>query len=171
MNAPPHPRTFGRNVKSEPRTRGPLPGRRYRAPSPTTKLAHHTQIRATADDRRNARDSSNSRREDRARRVAAIDKEDSMPLARAVTFDGVNKDRIEEIKREMAEGERPEGLPATEIILLHDADAEKSLVILFFDSEDDYARGDEALNAMPTGDTPGQRTSVTKYDVAIRMSA
>ena len=89
-----------------------------------------------------------------------------MALARAVTFDGVNKDRIEELKREISEGERPEGLPATEIVVLHDADAEKSLVILFFDTEDDYKRGDEALNAMPTGDTPGQRTSVTKYDVA-----
>jgi hypothetical protein len=93
-----------------------------------------------------------------------------MALARAVTFDGVNKDRIEELKREISEGERPEGLPASEIVVLHDADAEKSLVILFFDTEDDYKRGDEALNAMPTGDTPGQRTSVTKYDVAIRMS-
>jgi hypothetical protein len=93
-----------------------------------------------------------------------------MALARAVTFDGVNKDRIEELKREISEGERPEGLPASEIVVLHDADAEKSLVILFFDTEDDYRRGDEALNAMPTGDTPGQRTSVTKYDVAIRMS-
>jgi hypothetical protein len=93
-----------------------------------------------------------------------------MPLARAVTFDGVNKDRIEELKREISEGERPEGLPASEIVVLHDAEAEKSLVILFFDTEDDYKRGDEALNAMPTGDTPGQRTSVTKYDVAIRMS-
>ena len=93
-----------------------------------------------------------------------------MALARAVTFDGVNKDRIEELRREISEGERPEGLPASEIVVLHDADAEKSLVILFFDTEDDYKRGDETLNAMPTGDTPGQRTSVTKYDVAIRMS-
>ena len=93
-----------------------------------------------------------------------------MALARAVTFDGVNKDRIEELKREISDGERPEGLPASEIVVLHDAEAEKSLVILFFDTEDDYQRGDEALNAMPTGDTPGQRTSVTKYDVAIRMS-
>ena len=93
-----------------------------------------------------------------------------MALARAVTFEGVNKDRIEELKREISDGERPEGLPATEIVVLHDADAEKSLVILFFDNEDDYKRGNEALNAMPTGDTPGQRTSVTKYDVAIRMS-
>jgi hypothetical protein len=55
-------------------------------------------------------------------------------------------------------------------VMLHDADAEKSLVILFFETEEDYKRGDETLNAMPTGDTPGQRTSVTKYEVAIRMS-
>jgi hypothetical protein len=47
---------------------------------------------------------------------------------------------------------------------------EKSLVVLLFESDDDYRRGDETLSAMPTEDTPGQRTSVTKYDVAIRMA-
>lgn len=94
-----------------------------------------------------------------------------MALARVVSFDGVSKDRIEEMKREMSDGERPEGVPATEIILLHDADAEKSLVILFFDTEDDYQRGNETLSAMPSSDTPGQRASVNKYDVAIRMRA
>jgi hypothetical protein len=100
-----------------------------------------------------------------------LDKEGSMALARVVSFDGVSKDRIEELKREMSDGEQPEGLPATEVVMLHDADAEKSLVILFFETEEDYKRGDETLNAMPTGDTPGQRASVTKYDVAVRMSA
>jgi hypothetical protein len=100
-----------------------------------------------------------------------LDKEGSMALARVVSFDGVSKDRIEELKREMSEGEQPEGLPATEVVMLHDADSEKSLVILFFETEEDYKRGDETLNAMPSGDTPGQRASVTKYDVAIRMSA
>ena len=43
-------------------------------------------------------------------------------------------------------------------------------MILFFETEDDYRRGDEALNAMPAGDTPGQRTSVAKYEVAVRMA-
>jgi hypothetical protein len=43
-------------------------------------------------------------------------------------------------------------------------------VILFFDSEDDYQRGDEVLSAMPADDTPGTRTSVAKYDVAVRVS-
>jgi hypothetical protein len=95
-----------------------------------------------------------------------------MALARVVSFEGVSKDRMNEMKREMDEsGGRPEGVPATEIIVLHDAEAEKSLVILLFDSEADYERGDEALNAMPAGDTPGRRTSVTKYDVASRMTA
>jgi hypothetical protein len=92
-----------------------------------------------------------------------------MALARVVTFDGVSSDRMAEMQREMEGSERPEGVPATEIIVLHDPEAEKSLVILFFETDDDYKRGDEALNAMPASDTPGQRTSVTKYQVATRM--
>jgi hypothetical protein len=93
-----------------------------------------------------------------------------MALARVVAFDGVSKDRIEEMKREMQEGDRPEGLDVTEAIVLHEPEAEKSLVILFFENEDDYKRGDEILNAMPADDTPGQRREVTRYDVAIRMT-
>jgi hypothetical protein len=93
-----------------------------------------------------------------------------MALARVVTFDGVSKERIEEMKRDMDSGERPEGLDATEIIVLHDAEAEQSQVILFFEDEDAYRRGDEILSAMPAGDTPGERTGVTRYDVAIRMT-
>ena len=95
-----------------------------------------------------------------------------MPLARVVAFDGVSSDRMAEMQREMQEdGDRPEDVPATEIVVLHDPEAEKSLVILFFETDEDYQRGDEALNAMPAGDTPGQRTSVTKYQVAARMKA
>jgi hypothetical protein len=93
-----------------------------------------------------------------------------MALARVVTFEGVGKDRVEQLKRELSEGERPEEIPATEIVVLHDSDAEKSVVVVFFDSEDDYRRGDAALNAMPADDTPGRRTSVAKYDVAIRVT-
>jgi heme-degrading monooxygenase HmoA len=94
-----------------------------------------------------------------------------MALARVVTFEGVSKDRMDEMDREMKDGQRPEGFPGTEIVVLHDAEAEKSLVIVFFETEDDYKRGDEMLSAMPAGDTPGRRSSVTKYDVATRMTA
>jgi hypothetical protein len=93
-----------------------------------------------------------------------------MALARVVSFDGVSSERMAEMQSEMQSGERPEDVPAKEIVVLHDPDAEKAVVILFFESEGDYARGDEALNAMPAGDTPGQRTSVSKYQVAFRMA-
>lgn len=94
-----------------------------------------------------------------------------MPLARVVTFEGVDTDRMGQLKRQIEEGERPDEVPATEIVILHDADAEKSIAIVFFDNEDDYTRGDAALSAMPTDDTPGRRTSVSKYEVAVRMTA
>jgi hypothetical protein len=92
-----------------------------------------------------------------------------MALARVVSFEGVNKDRMEAMNQEVREGGPPEGLPAMEIVVLHDAEVEKALVILFFETEDDYKRGDDVLNAMPADETPGRRASVTKYDVAIRM--
>jgi hypothetical protein len=92
-----------------------------------------------------------------------------MALARVVSFEGVSKDRMEAMSQETREGP-PEGLPATEVVVLHDAEAEKSLVILFFETEDDYKRGDEVLNAMAADETPGRRASVTKYEVATRMT-
>lgn len=92
-----------------------------------------------------------------------------MAFARVVAFEGINKDRIEQMKTEMNQGERPPDVPASEIIVLHDPEGDTSLAIVFFETKDDYERGDKALNAMPAADTPGKRTSVTKYDVAIRM--
>jgi hypothetical protein len=94
-----------------------------------------------------------------------------MALARVVTFDGVSKERMEEMNREMEGGQPPEGFPSAEMIALHDPDAEQSVVVIVFDNEDDYKKGDEILSAMPAGDTPGQRTSVKKYDVAMRMKS
>jgi hypothetical protein len=93
-----------------------------------------------------------------------------MPLARVVSFEGVNSERMAQMQSEMQGNERPENVPAKEIVVLHDPEGEKSLVILFFENDADYQRGDEALNAMPAGDTPGKRASVTKYQVAFRMT-
>jgi hypothetical protein len=93
-----------------------------------------------------------------------------MALARVVEFEGVPRDRIEQLKADMEGGERPDGLPATEFMLLYDADAQKSVAIVFFDNEDDYAQGDATLDAMPRGDTPGRRVSIAKYEVTTRVS-
>ena len=50
-----------------------------------------------------------------------------MPLARVGSFDGVNSDRMAEMQREMEGGERPDDVPAKEIVVLHDPEAGKSL--------------------------------------------
>ncbi len=94
-----------------------------------------------------------------------------MAVARVVTFDGVTKERMDEMDREMQGGQPPEGMPSAELIVLHDADTEKSLVVVIFENEDDYKKGDEILGNMPAPDTPGKRTSVTKYNVATRMKS
>ena len=94
-----------------------------------------------------------------------------MPLARVVTFDGVDSERIAQLTSEIEGGEQPEGMNATEMLLLHDPDADQALAIVFFENEDEYRKGDEVLGSMPTGDTPGRRTGVTKYQVATRMTA
>lgn len=92
-----------------------------------------------------------------------------MALARVVSFDGVGQERVEEMKGQMNEG-RPDDIPASEIVMLYDAGAEKATVILFFDNEDDYNRADATLSAMPAAETPGQRTAVGKYEVAVRAT-
>ena len=93
-----------------------------------------------------------------------------MSLARVVTFSGVSSDRIEELKREIEEGEQPEGLNPSEVLVLHDSDSSEAIAILFFDSDEDYQRGHEVLDAMPAPETPGARTAVRRYEVAIRRS-
>jgi hypothetical protein len=94
-----------------------------------------------------------------------------MALARVVGFEGVDSERIAQMKSEIEDGEKPEELPATEMMILHDPGSDQALAIVFFDSEADYQAGDAFLSSMPTSDTPGTRSSVTKYDVAIRATA
>ena len=94
-----------------------------------------------------------------------------MALARVVSFQGVTDERIAELKGQIEGGEQPEGLNPTHMLLLHNPDDQSSLAILIFDNEDDYAAGDQVLNAMDRGDTPGGRTGVDKYNVAVHMDA
>lgn len=92
-----------------------------------------------------------------------------MALARVVSFDEVDQDRVDAIKDQIDEG-RPDDIPATEIVMLYDADARKAMVTLFFDNEEDYDRADQTLSAMPVDETPGRRTSVGRYEVVIRAT-
>ena len=94
-----------------------------------------------------------------------------MALARVVTFEGVDDARIAQLKQNVESGERPENLPATEMIILHDPEGQKSIAIMFFENDADYQKGHEVMEAMPSDETPGRRTSVARYDVAVRATA
>lgn len=93
-----------------------------------------------------------------------------MAIARVVSFDGVSSARIAEMKDELEGSGRPDEIPASEIVVLHDPGTERSVVVVFFENEDDYAKGDAALSAMPADETPGRRVSVDRFDVAFRMT-
>ena len=94
-----------------------------------------------------------------------------MALARVVSFDGVTGERVAELRQRMAAEPRPEDIPASEMLLLHDAQAGSALAILFFENEDDYRTADRTLNAMSPDDTPGSRASVAKYEIAMRVTS
>jgi hypothetical protein len=94
-----------------------------------------------------------------------------MAVARVVAFEGVTAERIEQLRSEMASSDGPpDEIPASELLILHDPQSERSLAIVLFENEDAYARGDAALGAMPSDETPGRRVSVDRYDVAIHMT-
>jgi hypothetical protein len=61
-----------------------------------------------------------------------------MALARVVTFEGFSKDRMEQMDREMSEGQPPEGFPPAELVVLHDPEAVSWVVIVILETEDDY---------------------------------
>jgi hypothetical protein len=92
-----------------------------------------------------------------------------MAIARVVTFEDVDAGRMSDLQQRMEQGDRPDGMPPVEVIVLHDADSGRALVLQLFGSDDEYRRGEEVFAAMPAGDTPGRRESVTRYAVAARM--
>ena len=93
-----------------------------------------------------------------------------MSVARVVSFEGVSRSHMDDLNRQMTEGGGPpEGFPQSEVVILYDEAGEKSIVVFFFENDDDYRTADELLNAMPSDETPGSRTSVGRYDVVFRM--
>jgi hypothetical protein len=94
-----------------------------------------------------------------------------MTLARVVSFDGVTDERIAELRERITSEERPDDLPASEMLLLHDPDAGSALAILLFENEEDYRTADATLNAMSPAETPGTRASVARYQVAVRITS
>lgn len=93
--------------------------------------------------------------------------------ARVVRWEGAEAEAMKrsaaQISSEAASGP-PEGVPAKRFLLLQDTAGGKAMAIFFFETEDDYRRGDETLNAMsPPGEGLGARVGVDRYEVAFEL--
>ena len=92
-----------------------------------------------------------------------------MAVARVVTFEDIDAGHMADLQQRLDGGERPEGMPPVEVLVLHDTAAGRVTVVQLFENDDDYAKGEAVFAAMPSSDTPGRRTSVTRCEVAARM--
>jgi hypothetical protein len=95
--------------------------------------------------------------------------------ARVARFEGGDpaqvKETVDEIKQRSESGP-PEGVPAVGFLLLHSEDG-KVLSIGLFETEEDLEKGDATLNEMspPVEGGMGQRASVEKYEVGVKIDA
>jgi hypothetical protein len=90
--------------------------------------------------------------------------------ARVVRFTDVDPDhlagRIADI--EGREGP-PVDIPAKGIQILHDPDQRTAVVIQLFETADDMATAESALDAMDPGETPGTRASIDRCEIRAEM--
>jgi hypothetical protein len=92
--------------------------------------------------------------------------------ARVVRFTDVKPDQIDRIKGEVeGGGGPPPGVNAKGIKVMVDDSQGTAVVVLFFDSEEDMTQADAAMDAMDSGETPGNRASVDRCEVKASMDA
>jgi len=85
---------------------------------------------------------------------------------RVVRFTDVDPDRLEKLVSEIDESEGPPpGVKATGLQILLDRDQGTSVVLQFFDSEQDMRDSEQAFDSMDAGDTPGTRASVDRCEL------
>ena len=94
--------------------------------------------------------------------------------ARVVRFEGATAEALDDSAariRSDAESGPPEGVPAKQFLLLNDKENGRSMAIMLFETEEDYAQGDATLNSMdPPGEGMGQRVGVDKYEVGAQLN-
>jgi hypothetical protein len=83
-----------------------------------------------------------------------------------VRFTDVDPDhlagRLDEVE---ARGGPPVDIPAKGVQILHDSDQRTAVVIQLFETADDMAAAEGALNAMDPADTPGARASIDRCEI------
>lgn len=89
---------------------------------------------------------------------------------RVVRFTDVEPNRL---AQRLAEAEERQGppvdIPSKGVQILHDADQRTAVVIQLFETAEDMATAEAALDAMDPGDTPGTRASVDRCEVKAEM--
>jgi hypothetical protein len=95
--------------------------------------------------------------------------------ARVVRWEGADAEALDQAAAQIrsdSDAGPPDGVPAKEMLLLNDGESGRSLAIIMFETAEDYERGHETLESMsPPGEGMGERVSVEKYDVAVRVEA
>jgi hypothetical protein len=90
--------------------------------------------------------------------------------ARVVRFTDVDPERIARIAGEIEKGEGPPPeIPSTKLTMMVDEAQSTAVVAVFFETQEDMRKGNEALDAMDAGDTPGSRVSVDLCEVKFEM--
>ncbi|MGH2922958.1 MAG: hypothetical protein ACRDKH_02875 [Solirubrobacterales bacterium] len=91
--------------------------------------------------------------------------------ARVVRFTDVDSDHLDERAKSAGEEGPPVDIPtAKKVQILHDADQGTAIVIQLFETADDMAAAEEALNSMDPGETPGTRASVDRCEIKAEVS-
>ena len=92
--------------------------------------------------------------------------------ARVVRFTDVDPDHLAELLAEVAASDGPPvDIPAKALQILHDPDQRTAVVIQVFETADDMATAEAALDAMDPGATPGTRGSIDRCEIKAEMSA
>jgi hypothetical protein len=93
--------------------------------------------------------------------------------ARVVRWEGAEASAMKEASAQIqadADQGPPEGVPAKGFVILNDPGGGRVMAISFFETEEDYSQGDQALNEMdPPGGGFGQRVAVEKYEVGVNI--
>jgi hypothetical protein len=90
--------------------------------------------------------------------------------ARVVRFTDVEPDHLSERVESANEEGPPVDIPAKKVQILHDADQGTAVVIQLFETADDMAAAEEALDSMDPSDTPGTRASVDRCEIKAEIS-
>jgi hypothetical protein len=90
--------------------------------------------------------------------------------ARVVRFTDVDPDHLAGRVDDVDSSGPPVDIPAKSIQILHDPDQRTAVVIQLFESADDMAAAESALDAMDPGDTPGTRASIDRCELKAEFS-